>query len=149
MAISLLEYVATLLGQLCFSRSYFFTLLQSKYLNTIVTFWSSYFFRAAAFLRSFFFKTIISSQQLFFQNSYCFREKLLPSSHFLRIDIYGSYFLEQYLQKNYLLEPSTAGQHQLLQKSYFLENDNYSGRQYSALPIFYGELPLQSGYFFK
>ena len=46
-------------------------------------FWSSYFFRTAAFFS--FFRAVTFSQELFFQNSFFFGEKLLQSSHFLRI----------------------------------------------------------------
>ena len=52
---------------------------------------NSYIFGAAissgdlVFLRSSFFRKETSSQQLFFQNSYFFRAKLLPSSHHLSI----------------------------------------------------------------
>ena len=62
-AISLLVYVATFSGQLYFWRSNFFTLFQSDYFDTTVTFWG----------------------QLFFQNSFFFRAKILQNSHFLRI----------------------------------------------------------------
>ena len=48
---------------------------------------SSYFLGATAFFRSFLCRRVISSQQVLFQNSYFFRLKFLPNSHFLRLGI--------------------------------------------------------------
>ena len=85
MGISLLAYVATFSGQVYICRSYFVTLIQSNYFDKTFTISSE----QLPFLRSSFFRTITYSQQLFCQNSYFFRAKLLPSSHFLKI---GSFF---------------------------------------------------------
>ena len=82
-ATSLLAYVATFSGQLYFERSYFFTLFQSNYFDTTVTFSVQLFLQNSCFL--YFFKTVTFSQELFFQNSFFFVVKLLQSSHFLRI----------------------------------------------------------------
>ena len=68
-------------------RSYFFTLFQSNYFDTTVTFSEQlalqrchFFLRSFLFHNSHFFAAVI-----FFLNSYFFRAKLLPSRHFLRI----------------------------------------------------------------
>ena len=85
--ISVLPYVATFSEQFYFWRSYLFTLFQSNYFDTTVTFRSMYFFRAAAFLRSsLFLEQSLFSKQLSFQSSYFSRAKHLPSGHFLRIE---------------------------------------------------------------
>ena len=76
--------------------------------------------------------TVISSWQPFFQKSYFFRGKLLPSSHFLRIC--GCF------------EPRTSAQHQHFQKSYFLEKANSSEMQLSALPT---SPTFHTSYFFR
>ena len=84
-AIFPVAYVATFSGQLYFWRNYFFTLLQSNYFDTKV------FFFGAGISSELLFKELPFSEQLllsnshFFQNSYFFRAKLLPSSHFLRL----------------------------------------------------------------
>ena len=81
-AISLLAYVATFSGQRYVWRSYLFTLLQSNYFNTTVTF----------------------SEQLFLQSWYFFsgasQELLLRSSHFFKI----ATFSEQTSTEQRLLE---------------------------------------------
>ena len=87
MVISLLASVTTFPEQFYFRRSYFCPLLQSKY--STVTFSEEPFPQIRClFLRSSFYRTVTSSQQLFFQNSYLFRVKLLPSSHFFRVSSY-------------------------------------------------------------
>ena len=58
MAISLLAYVATFSGQLCFWRSYFFSLLRSNYFDTTLTF-SGQLFRLS---RSSYFRTVTISE---------------------------------------------------------------------------------------
>ena len=80
--VSLLAY-ATLRGQLCFGRIYFFTLFQSSYFDKQLVFGGSCFFRTAAVFP--FYRTVTFSQELFFQNSFFFGAKILQSSHFLRI----------------------------------------------------------------
>ena len=82
-AISPLAYVATFSGQLYFGRSYFFTLFQSNYFDTTVTFLGQPHLQKSCFFL--FFRTVTFSQKLFFQNSFFFGAKLLQSSHFLRI----------------------------------------------------------------
>ena len=86
MAISLLVYVATFSGQLYFWRNYFFTHLQSNYLDTKVSFSEQLFLQ-----KRYFFEELPFSEQpplctvIFFQNSYLFGAELVPRSHFLRI----------------------------------------------------------------
>ena len=149
----LLAYVAT------FSDSFIFGEATSSHdfrvtTSTLKLLWrSTYFFRAAAFLRSSIFRTVTLSQHLFFQNNFFFREKLLWSSHIFRIGsslgqlLFGTgiflvkeLFRIRYLQKSYFFEAGTSAQHQLFQKSYILEKVTFLGKQYSALPIFSGEL---------
>ena len=72
MTISLLPYVATFLEQFYFWRSYFFTLFQSNYFDTALTFSEQLFLQSSCFRSTYFF--------------YFFRAKLLASSHFLRIE---------------------------------------------------------------
>ena len=58
-AISLLAYVATFSGQLYFGRSYFFTLFQSNYFDTIVTFSGQLFLQySCCFVLFHFFRTV-------------------------------------------------------------------------------------------
>ena len=81
MTISLLPYVATFSEQCYFWRSYFFTLFQSNYFDTIVIFQGSCFFQELFFQNNHFFRS-----SYFFRNSYFFRVTLLARSHFLRIE---------------------------------------------------------------
>ena len=74
----------TFSGQLYFWRSNFFTLFQSDYFDTTVTFSEQLFFQNSYFFLSFL-RRVTFSQQLFFQNSFFFRAKILQNSHFLRI----------------------------------------------------------------
>ena len=120
---------------------------------------SSYFFREARFsVTNDFFATVIFSEWLFF------RVKLLPSSHFLGIEsslgqlLFGiATFLAEEL---FTIKISTVdllfrsrinffrSYNCVLIRSYS-EKANFSEKQYSALPIFSGELPFYSGYFVK
>ena len=101
-AISFLAYVATFSGQLYFGTSYFFTLFQSNYFDTTVTFSGHLFLPQQLLIFLFhFFRTVTFSQELFFQNSFFFGAKILQSSHFLRIGIslwellFGTAFSEE------------------------------------------------------
>ena len=92
MVVFLLAYAVTFSEQICLRRNHFFTLLQSNYFDTTVTFMKQLFLQSCWFyLEASFFWTVTSSHQSIFQNSYFFRAKLLPSSHFL------SYLLGQVL----------------------------------------------------
>ena len=164
MGISLLAYVATFSGQFYFRGRFFFTLLQSSHFGT------SYFFEAAIssehliFLRSFFFRTVTSSQQLlFFQNSCCFRAKLLSGNYHMRIGsslgqlLFGTatFFSRGIVQNKYIYRRATFSKQVLLQnisffrKGKFWKKANFSVKQYSALATFSGELPFYSSYFLK
>ena len=69
--------------QLYFWRGYFFTIFQSDYFDTAVTFLEHIFFQSSCcFLL---FQNSHFSQHLFSQNSFFFRTKILQSSHFLRM----------------------------------------------------------------
>ena len=73
-------------GQFYFCRSYLFTLFQSNYLDTTVTFLERLFLQySCSFWGAPSSEQSLFSKQLFFLKSYIFRSKLLPSSHFLRI----------------------------------------------------------------
>ena len=86
-------------------------------------YWSTYFFR-----------TLTSSQQLFFQNSYLFGPKHLPTSNFLWLGTYlgkvvfqNSYFLERQICSEYqyteelLFEAGTSKKHQNSVTDFFHE----------------------------
>ena len=144
-AISLLEYVTTFSGQPYFGRSYFFTLFQSNYLGTTVTFSGSYFFRTAAVFS--FCRTATFSQELFFQNSFFFGAKILQHSHFLRI---GS-SLRQLFFSEKLFRIKISKKELLFQSRYFCTASTFSEKLHfgknwffrksiSALPTFSGEL---------
>ena len=143
-AISLIGCVATFSGQLYFWRSYFFTLFQSDYFDTAVTFSEQLCFQSSCFFLLFF-TTVTYSQQLFFQNSFFFRVTILQSSHFLRIRsplwqlLFGttvfSLFRIKISKKELLFQSRYSTQYQKI-----LEKANFSEKQYSALPTFSGEL---------
>ena len=87
MAISLLPYAAT------FTEVLFLEKLLIRFFSRVTTSTqqllsrSSYFFRAPAFFEELLFHKVASFEAvIFFQNSYFSREKLLPSSHFLRTE---------------------------------------------------------------
>ena len=71
-AISPLAYVATFSGQLYFGRSYFFTLFQSNYFDTTVTFSGQLFLfspfsEQSLFRRSYFFRIASFSERKFYR----------------------------------------------------------------------------------
>ena len=76
--ISLLAYVATLSGQLYFGKSYFFTLFESNYFDTTVTF-SEQLFLENSCIYSPFSEQPLFCKSFFFRNNFLFGEKLLPS----------------------------------------------------------------------
>ena len=123
---------------------------------------SSYFFRTAAFLTSSFFRTVtffavIISEQLLFQSETSTEQPLLDNRKLFRAVTFRSNYLfgggivqkKRYLQKNYFFKAGTSAHHQLFQESYILEKATNSEKQCSLLPTFPGELPFQSGRFFK
>ena len=128
MAVSLLAYVATLLGQLYFWRSDFYTPLQSNYLDTTVTFLEQLFLQSSCFFEELLFQDSHFFVASIFQNSCFFRAILLPTSHFLRIgsSLGELLFGTATYRRATFFEVGTAAQDQLLQRSYFLENANYS-----------------------
>ena len=115
------------------------------------------------FSKSSFFRTFISSLQLFSQISYFFETKLLRAPNSWKWQIFRAVsFRNTYLfggenvqskdiqkRATFSKQVATSAQHQIFQKSYLLETANFTEKQYSTLPIFCGELPFQSGYFFK
>ena len=149
-AISLLAYVATFSGQLYFGRSYFFTLFQSNYFGTTVTFFGQH--RTAAVFS--FFRTVTFSQELFFQNSFFFGAKILQSSHFLRIGsslrqlLFGTrtaFFSEELFRiklykKSYFFKAGTSAQHQSFSEKLRFGKNWFFRKSVSTLPTFSGEL---------
>ena len=121
MAISLLTYAANLPGQLCFWRSQFFTLLQSNYFCTAVTFseelllQSSCFFGGAPFseqslLRSCYF----FSEKLLFQSKTSTEQPLLLEEEFFRIKTSTEYLP---FQSRYFCTASTFSEELHFEKS--------------------------------
>ena len=107
MAISLIAYVATFLGQLYFRRSYFFIPLQSNYFNTKDTFSEQLFLQCICF----FWRVLFSEQPIlrssyFFRIATFFRAKLLASSHHLRTVLEKTNFSE----KQYSTLPNLSGE---------------------------------------
>ena len=87
MTISLLLYVATFSEQFYFWRSCFFTLFQSNYFYTTVTFSKQGFLQSSCFFEELFLQNNhVFRSSYFFQNSYFCRAIRLVSSHFLRIE---------------------------------------------------------------
>ena len=100
-AISLLTYVATFSGQLYFGRSYF-TLFQSNYFDTAVTFSGQLFLQNSCCFSPF-------SEQSFFRSSYFFRIASFLERKFYRAAtsweykvLYSNYFSEQLFRRNFL-----------------------------------------------
>ena len=120
----------------------------------------SYFFRTAAFFP--FFRTVTFSQDLFFQNSFIFGAKLLQSRHFLKISSlrqlhFGTAILSGgTVQDKDIQKRANFSKQVLLHSIDFFRKDRFWKKlifqksnipQY--IPTFSGELPFQSGYFFK
>ena len=84
-AISLLAYVATFSGQLYFGRSYF-TLFQSNYFDTAVTFSRQLFLQNSGFFplfqNSHFFAGVIFSEKLLFWSENSTEQPLLENKKF-------------------------------------------------------------------
>ena len=139
-AISPLAYVASFSGQLYFDRTYFFTLFQSNYFYTTVTFlWQLFLQNRYCFVLFHFFRTVTFSQELFFQNSFFFGVKILQSSHFLRTGsslqqlLFGTavFFSEELFRikiskKSYFFKAGTSARHRPFQKSHILEKNYFS-----------------------
>ena len=154
MTISLLLYLATFSGLFYFRRNYLFTLFQSNYFDTIVTFSEQLFLQSSCFFRG-----ILLSKEPFrcssYSNTQFFGAKPLLSSYFLKIEsslgqlIFGTatFVAEElirikYLQKSSFFKVGTCAQHQLFQKSYIFEKGNFSENKCLALPTFLEELLL-------
>ena len=91
-----LASVATFSGQLYFGRSYFFTLFQSIYFDTAITFLGQLFLQNSCLFFSFSEKPLFR-RSYFFQNSFFLRSEtsteqpLFENKEFF----YGNYFLQQ------------------------------------------------------
>ena len=107
------------------------------------------FLQSSCFLRSSFFKTVTSSQQLFFQNSYFFRAKLLPRSHFLRIESFFGLllFVAATILAGVLFRIKISTERLLFRSRHFFTASTFSGELHfgksnfsekpSALPTFF------------
>ena len=129
MTMFFLAYVVTFLGQLHFTRNYFFTvntsaqqlLLQSNQFDTTVTFseqllfWNSYFFRR-----------LTSSQQLLFQNSYLFGAKVLPTTSINSSSLGQLVFQNSYFRKTNLFRISISTEEFLFRSRQFYKTSNFS-----------------------
>ena len=152
-------------GKLYFRRSYFFTLLQSNYFATTVTFSEQLYLQSICF-----FWPAPFSEQSLLRSSYCFRIATFSEQNFYRAAttwekevLWVSYFSEQlpfwrrnclewrYLQKScYFFEAGTSAQHQLFQKSYILgEKKQFFRKAIFRITHFFGEPRFYSSYFFK
>ena len=132
MAISLFASLATFSRRLYLWRSYFFTVLQSNYFDTTVTFseepfvQSSYFFEELRFRKSHFLAAVILSEYLIFSERNFYRAAISWESEV-------PYFSEQLLflaQELFRIKISTdeiffrtgtSSHHQLFQRSCIFE----------------------------
>ena len=136
-AISLLPYVAIFSGQLYF---------QSNYSTQQLLFGAAVSSEHLLYLTSSFFRIVNSSQLLFFQKQLLFQSETsteqppFQNRKFFRVlNFWNSYLFGDGIVQNKDIYRETT----------FRKKANFSGRQYSVLPTFSGELPFQSGYFFK
>ena len=90
MEISLLAYVATFSEQLCFQRSYFFSLLQSSTFGTRANFLEQLFLQSSCFFEELRFQNspilaaVIFSEQLLFQSKTSMEQPLRENRKFFR-----------------------------------------------------------------
>ena len=132
MAISFLAYLATFLDSIIFRKatcSHFFRVNFFKVTQQWL-FRCSSFFRVL--LKTYFFRTATFSH-LFFQNSYFFKEELLPGSHFLWM-------------RNSLVQLlfRTATYRRDLQRSYFFQS-----KLYCTVSMFSEKPDFGKSYFFR
>ena len=123
-----LAYVVTFLGQLNFTRNYFFKvnafaqrlLVQNNQFDTTVTFpeqllfWNSYFFRR-----------LTSSQQLLFQNSYLFKAKVVLTTSISSSSLGQLVFRNTYFRKINLFRISISIKEFLLRNRHFYKTSDY------------------------
>ena len=126
MTISLLAYIATFSGHLYFWRNYFFTLLQSNYFDTTVTFFGGAISsEQLLFLRCSFFRTVtysmLISQQLFFQSETSTEQSLFENKTFFKtLSFRDSYlFGRGIVQNKDLYRRATSSKQVLLLHTYW------------------------------
>ena len=147
MAIFLLAYVATLSGQLYYWKSYFFTLFQSHYFDTTVTFLEQLFLQSSCFFwgASLSEKPLICSSYFFFQNNYFFRVKLFENGKFFRFVIFRNSYLfgKGFVYNKDFYRRAAFSKRILLHRINFFrgatwkqKKASFSIKQYSALPTF-------------
>ena len=149
--------------QLYFLRTQFLKLLQSKYFDTTIRYFSEGTISSEQllFLRNSSFRTVASSQQLYFQNSYFFRATVLQRRHFQRSTSLGQLlFVGATVLERGWFRIQTFTDKLLFRSRYFCAassfhedllfgKKNFSEEQYSTLPTFSGGLLFQSDYVFK
>ena len=164
MAISLLAYVVTFSGQLYFRRSYLeVTAFRVTTLTQQLLFLGSHFFRASAcfeellFQNSHFIAAVIFSQQLLFQSETSTEQPLLENRKFFRVVT----FRNNYLFGGGIVWNKVSTEELLFRSRYFCTASTFSEELYFGKKLisqkrniphytfFSGELPFQSGYFFK
>ena len=90
----------TFSGQLCFGRSYFFTLFQSNYFDITVTFSGQLFLQNSCFFplfqNSHFFAGVIFSEQLLFRSETSTEQALFENKKFFTaVTFRNSYFIRR------------------------------------------------------
>ena len=163
MAISLLAHV-TFSGQLYFGRSYLeVTAFRVTTLTQQLLFLGSYFFRASACFEELLFQNIhfiaavIFSQLLLFQSETSTEQPLLENRKFFRVVT----FRNNYLFGGGIVWNKVSTEELLFRSRYFCTASTFSEELYFGKKLisqkrniphytfFSGELPFQSGYFFK
>ena len=142
-------------GRFIFREANLFTFLQRNYFDTTVTFselsMCSSFPEQPFLRRSYFF------EQLLFQSEFSTEQSPLENRKFFRIVTFRNSYLfdEGIVQNKYIYRRATFLKMiplysiNFFRRATFQKKANFSGKQYSALPTFPGELIFQSVYFFK
>ena len=162
MVISLLAYLATFSGQLYFRKRNFFKLLQSNCFDTAVTLseqlilQSSCFFEELRSRKSHFLASVIFSEYLVFRSETSTEQPLLESRKFFRAANFRNshFFGEAIAQNKDIYKRAPSSKQVLLHSISFFRRATTSKklifeRKIFRLSYFFGELPFQSGHFFK
>ena len=126
MTIFLFASLATFSRRLYLWRSYFFTVLQSNYFDTTVTFseepfvQSSYFFEELRFRKSHFLAAVILSEYLIFRRETSTEQPFLENRKFLTF-LAEELFRIKISTDEIFFRTGTSSHHQLFQRSYIFE----------------------------